>query len=136
MKNRRVIVFDGVCNFCNGTVRFIWRRDPNALFQFTPMQSVLAKELVMEYGIDNVGLDTFVLIKSGKAYTMTDAAMEIAKDLSGGWWLFNILRIVPSPVRDYFYRLFARNRYKFFGRTNECEVPSQELRSRFIGIET
>lgn len=130
------MIFDGVCNFCNGAVRFICKRDPQGLFVFTPMQSELARALIEEHGIHNVGIDTFLLIKDGKCHIWTDAAMEIASDLTGAWWLFNVFRIVPAGIRDYFYRLFARNRYRLFGRTDRCEIPSQEWRNRFIGIES
>jgi len=136
MKHQRIIIFDGVCNFCNGAVRFISKRDPDGLFAFTPMQSALAKELIEKYDIDNVGIDTFLLIKDGNTHIWTDAAMEIARELTGGWWMFNAFRIVPAAIRDYFYRLFARNRYALFGRTDECVMPSEELKRRFLGIET
>ena len=135
-KDHVILLFDGVCNFCNGAVRFISKRDPQGIFAFTPMQSDFAKDLVKQHDIDNVGVDTLLLIKDGRTHIWTDAALEIAKELTGLWWLLNILRIVPAFIRDYFYRLFARNRYKLFGRTDQCAVPSKELRSRFIGIET
>ena len=134
MENRRVIIFDGVCNFCNGAVRFISRRDPQGIFAFTPMQSELAQELIKQYGIENTGVDPFLLIKNGRAHIWTDAAMEITKELTGYWRIFNVFRIVPSFIRDYFYRLFARNRYRLFGRTDQCVVPAEDIRSRFIGL--
>ena len=136
MKNRRVIIFDGVCNFCNAAVRFIFKRDPKGLFAFTPMQSDLAADLVRKYGIEHLGIDTVLLVKDEQTYIRTDAAMEIAKELSGAWWILNVFRIIPAFIRDYFYRLFAKNRYKLFGRTDKCAIPSDALKSRFIGIET
>lgn len=100
------------------------------------MQSELAKQLTHQYGIDNVGIDTFLLIKDGETYIWTNAALEIASELDGYWYLFSIFRIVPRPARDLLYRLFARNRYALFGRTDQCMVPSPEVRSRFIGLQT
>jgi len=135
MDNRNIIIFDGVCNFCNGSVNFIIRRDPDKEFTFTPMQSELAKELVQKHGIDNVGFDSFVLIKKQQCYLRTDAAIEIANGLTGYWYLFSVFKIVPRPIRDWFYRLFARNRYEVFGRTEYCMMPTTELMERFIGVE-
>lgn len=127
-------MFDGVCNFCNGAVNFIIKRDPNGIFVFTPMQSDLAKELMTRYEIHNVGVDTFLLIKNGQYFVFSSAALEIAKDLTGLWYMFNIFKLVPAPIRDFLYKLFARNRYALFGRQEHCIVPTNEVRSRFIGV--
>ena len=134
MDSRYLIIFDGVCSFCNGAVNFIIRRDAAGKFAFTPMQSDFAQATLRSYGITNVGVDTFLLIKDGQAHVWTDAALEIAGDLDGYWYLFNILRVVPRPVRDWFYRVFARNRYALFGRTATCMVPTAEVRGRFIDV--
>jgi len=134
MKSKNVIIFDGVCNFCNGAVNFIIKHDSNKIFSFTPMQSDLAKELIEKYKIDNVGFDTFLLIKNNKCYLWTDAALEITRDLTGFWRVLIIFKIIPRPIRDYFYRLFARNRYALFGRKESCMVPSDDVKSRFVGI--
>ena len=134
MDNRHIVIFDGVCNFCNGAVNFIIQRDPDGKFVFTPMQSQVAQEFIEKYGANNVGVDTFLLIKNDQCHIGTNAAFEITKDLTGYWYLFNVLRIVPRPIRDWFYRLFARNRYALFGRTDTCMVPTPELLKRFIGV--
>ena len=134
MDSRNIVIFDGVCNFCNGAVNFIIKRDPEGVFAFTPMQSDLAKELMEKHQIFNVGIDTFLLIKGGQCFIFSSAALEIAKDLTGFWYLFNILKLIPAPVRDFFYKLFARNRYKLFGRKEHCMVPTTAIRSRFVGI--
>jgi len=136
MSDPHIVIFDGVCNFCNGAVNFIIKRDPDAKFVFTPMQSNLAKELTQKHVIDNVGIDTFLLIKNGRCYIWSDAALEIAKDLTGSWYLSLVFKIVPRTVRDFFYRVFARNRYVLFGRQDVCMVPTPELLNRFVGIET
>jgi predicted DCC family thiol-disulfide oxidoreductase YuxK len=134
MVNSHIVIFDGVCNFCNWAVNFIIKRDPEAKFVFTPMQSELAKDLMLKYQIDNVGVDTFLLIKDGRCFIFSSAALEITKDLSGVWYLFLVFKIVPAKIRDYFYKVFARNRYKLFGRKTTCMVPTSDLRSRFIGV--
>ncbi|MCH8497878.1 MAG: thiol-disulfide oxidoreductase DCC family protein [Marinobacter sp.] len=131
---RHIVVFDGVCNFCNGAVNFIIKRDPDGIFAFTPMQSELAQALTERFNVPNVGVDTFLLIKNGRCYVFSGAALEIAKDLTGLWFLFNVFKIVPRPIRDAAYKLFARNRYKLFGRADTCMVPSAEVRARFVGI--
>lgn len=132
--NKHIIVFDGICNFCNGAINFIIKHDPEGLFVFTPMQTELAQKLITEHKITNVGIDTFLLIKNGKTYIWTDAALEIAKDLDGYWYYFSILKILPRFIRDYLYRLFARNRYTLFGKRNQCMVPTPSVKQRFIGI--
>lgn len=134
MDSRYIIIFDGVCYLCNAAVHFIINRDANAVFCFTPMQSDLARELADKYCIDNVGVDTFILIKNGKVITQSDAALEIAKDISGFWVLLNIFRIIPEPVRDLIYRFIARNRYTLFGKRDRCMVPTEDVLSRFVGI--
>lgn len=134
MESRYIVIFDGVCNFCNGAVNFIIKRDPEALFVFTPMQSVLAHELMEKHKVYNVGVDTFLLIKNDEVFLFSSAAIEIAKDLTGFWYVFSIFRFVPKLVRDFFYKLFARNRYKLFGRQDICMVPAEDMKSRFIGI--
>jgi predicted DCC family thiol-disulfide oxidoreductase YuxK len=136
MDKRYIVIFDGVCNFCNGAVNFIIKRDPEAVFAFTPMQSELARELVVKFNVPNVGVDTFLLIKNDRCYVFSDAALEIARNLAGLWFLFNVFKIVPRPIRDAAYKLFARNRYKLFGRTEGCMVPSDEVRSRFVDVKT
>lgn len=134
MDNRYIVIFDGVCNFCNGAVNFIIKRDPEGVFAFTPMQSELARELMGKYSVPNVGVDTFLLIKNGQCFVFSSAALEISRDLTGFWYLFYVLRLVPSPIRDTCYKLFARNRYKLFGRKDTCMVPSKEVKSRFVGV--
>jgi predicted DCC family thiol-disulfide oxidoreductase YuxK len=132
--NRHIVIFDGVCTFCNNSVNFIIKRDPGALFAFTPMQTDLAQKLMKKYNIINVGVDTFLLIKNNQCYVFSTAALEIAKDLKGFWYLFNVFKLLPAFIRDFFYKLFARNRYALFGKQETCMVPTDDVRSRFIGI--
>jgi len=127
-----IVIFDGVCNLCNGAVAFIISRDPAKLFRYTPMQSQAATRLVEEHQIPEMGADALVLIKGGVSYVRTDAALEIARDLTGWWPAFRILRVVPRPIRDSLYRLLARNRYRLFGRRQQCIVPTADVGDRFI----
>ncbi len=135
MATDTIIIFDGVCNFCNGAISFIIKHDPEKKFTFTPMQTTLAKSLMKKHEITNVGIDTFLLIKNNQCYIWTDAALEISKDLSGYWYLSNILKIIPRPIRDFFYRIFARNRYTLFGKQNICMFPTADIEDRFVGLE-
>lgn len=132
MTDHPVIIFDGICNFCNGAVNFIIKRDPKGVFVFTPMQSDIAKNLIAQYEAPKIGYDTFLLIKNGSCYYRTDAAFEITKDLTGFWYLFRLFKIFPRVIRDFFYRLFARNRYAIFGRKKQCMVPNEALKNRFL----
>jgi len=133
MDSRHIVIFDGVCNFCNSSVNFIIKRDPTGIFAFTPMQSGLAKELMRKHNI-NTSIDTFMLIKNDQCYVFSTAALEITKGLTGFWYLFNGFRIVPVVIRDFIYKAFARNRYVLFGKREICIVPNDEVRSRFVGI--
>ncbi len=134
MNNSYIVIFDGVCNFCNGAVNFIIKRDPESRFVFTPMQSELAKELMLKYQVENAGNDTVLLIKHGQCFMFSSAALEITKDLSGFWFIFLVFKIVPAKIRDFFYKVLARNRYNLFGRKARCMVPASDVKSRFIGV--
>ena len=132
MDNRYIIVFDGVCNFCNGIVHFIIKRDPKRLFVFTPLQGDTAKYLMLKYQVSASGSNTILLIKDGICYIRSNAVLEIAKDSTGFWHFFRILLILPVPIRDYCYKLFAQNRYKLFGKRESCMPPTVEIRDRYI----
>jgi predicted DCC family thiol-disulfide oxidoreductase YuxK len=132
MDKRHIVIFDGVCRFCSGAVSFIIKRDPQGLFAFTPMQSDIAQKLMETHAHAELGSDTILLIKDGVCYVRTDAALEIAKDLSGLWFLFRVFRVVPRAIRDYIYRAFARNRYSLFGKRESCMMPTADIRKRFL----
>ena len=126
-----VVLFDGVCNFCNGAVNFIIRHDPEGRFKFAPLQSTFGEEMKSEFAIGDE-IDSIVLIEDRKAFTHSDAALRILRGLGGLWSIGYVFKIVPRPVRDSFYRLFAKYRYSFFGRKDVCMVPTPEVRSRFL----
>jgi len=127
-----VILFDGVCNFCNGSVNFIIDRDKSGYFKFAPLQSEVGQKLLDQNGIDKTVTDSVVLIEDGKAYTRTTAALRIARKLSGYWSWFYGFTVVPSFIRDVFYNLFAKYRYKMFGKQEACMLPTPEIRARFL----
>ena len=132
MEKHQIIIFDGVCNFCNGAVNFIIKRDTQAVFKFAPMQSEIAQQLMAKHGIQGLSEDSFVLFKSGQCFVRTNAALEITQHLGGLWFLLKVFKFVPPVIRDYFYRLLARNRYRLFGLQNQCMIPTQEVRDRFL----
>jgi predicted DCC family thiol-disulfide oxidoreductase YuxK len=126
-----IVLFDGVCNFCNGAVNFIIRHDPDGKFKFAPLQSTFGEEMKSEFGIGD-DIDSIVLIEDRKAFTHSDAALQMLRGLGGIWSIGYAFIIVPKPVRDWFYRLFARHRYSLFGKKDVCMVPTPEVRSRFL----
>ena len=127
-----LVLFDGVCNLCAGVVRFVIERDREARFRFAPLQSELGRAQQREHGIDPDALATFVLIDAEGAATRSTAVLRILRWLGAPWrWLYP-LRFVPRPLRDALYGVVARNRYRWFGRRDDCLVPTAELRSRFL----
>jgi predicted DCC family thiol-disulfide oxidoreductase YuxK len=127
-----LILFDGVCNFCSGAVNFVIARDPEGYFRFAPLQSGIGKEMRDKFGIDELETDSILLIEDDRAYTYSTAALRIAKRLSGLWSWFYAFILVPKPVRDFFYKLFARYRYTLFGRQETCMLPTPDVRARFL----
>lgn len=127
-----IILFDGVCNFCNSSVNFIIEHDAENYFKFAPLQTETARTLLDEYNIDKEKTDSVVLIEDGKAYTYSTAALKVAKKLDGLWSLFYAFIVVPKPLRDFFYKLFAKYRYKLFGKKDACMMPTAEIREKFL----
>lgn len=127
-----VVLFDGVCNFCSGSVNFIIERDAENYFKFAPLQSKIGQQYLDKFGIDKAETDSVILIENEKAYTHSTAALKIAKRLPGVWsWFYGFI-IVPKFVRDFFYKLFAKNRYRLFGKQDACMMPTPEIRQRFL----
>ncbi|HEY0047979.1 MAG TPA: thiol-disulfide oxidoreductase DCC family protein [Pyrinomonadaceae bacterium] len=129
-----VILFDGVCNFCNGAVNFIIDRDKAGYFKFAPLQSEIGEKLLAENGIDKIETDSVVLIEDGKVYTHSTAALRVARKLDGAWKFTYGFVVVPRFVRNFFYRLFAKYRYKMFGKQDACMLPTPEIRQRFLAM--
>lgn len=127
----KIILFDGHCHFCSSTVQFIVKRDPNAHFKFAPLQSDVGKKLKKALHIP-ASDDSFILIQQNQHDTQSTAALKVAKYLSGGWKLFYIFIIIPRPIRNFIYRIIAKNRYKWFGKRDACFIPTEEIRQRFL----
>jgi predicted DCC family thiol-disulfide oxidoreductase YuxK len=130
-----IILFDGICNLCSSSVRFIIQRDPGREFKFASLQSEAGKQYIEQYNIHET-IDSIVLIKGGNVYLESTAALKIASRLKWPWRIFGILLGIPKPVRDRLYKWIAKNRYKWFGRDESCMLPSKENRDRFIEEET
>lgn len=127
----RIILFDGDCNFCDRSVQFIIKRDPEGHFRFASLQSKAGQNLLLKHNIPQT-IDSFLLIENDQWYIKSSAALRVCKKLKGFWTFFQILLIVPRPVRDFFYEIFAKNRYKWFGKRDHCMLPSPEMRKRFL----
>ncbi len=132
MKNKNIIIFDGICNFCNKSVNFIIKRDIEMHFIFTPIQSDVAKKIMNKYNLDSDDIDSIILIKDEICFIKSAAVFEIAKELSGYWFLFGIFKIVPKFMTNFFYDIIASNRYRFFGRKDSCMIPKKKLKNRFL----
>lgn len=132
-KNKKIILFDGVCNLCNNAINFIIEHDKKDVFRFASLQSDLGKKLISERGIDPEVLDTIYLIEPGVVYyEKSTAALKIAGDLSGGYSLMKHFIYLPKFIRDGVYNLVASNRYSWFGKKESCMIPTPELKTKFI----
>ena len=127
----KIILFDGVCNLCNSSVQFIIKRDPKSCFKFASLQSETGRSLLEQYNF-NKEIDSFILIENQKIYSKSSAALRVCTNLNGLWKLLTILRILPVPLRDFFYDLVAENRYKWFGKKESCMIPTKEMKKRFL----
>lgn len=127
----KIILFDGECNFCDKSVQFIIKRDPNGLFKFASLQSDIGKYVSNQYNVPN-NIDSFVLIEDHHCYFKSSAGLRVCRNLKGLWKLLHCLLIVPEPLRDFFYGIIAKNRYKWFGTKESCMLPSAEERKRFL----
>jgi predicted DCC family thiol-disulfide oxidoreductase YuxK len=126
-----VILYDGVCVFCSRWIRFVATRDVEKRFRFTAIQSGYGARLAQAFGINPEDPDTNAAVHGGEAYFKSDAALTVLSNLPGWGWV-SILRAVPKPLRDALYSLVARNRYRIFGKYEECFVPDAEMRARVM----
>ena len=127
-----IILFDGVCNFCNGSVNFVIAHDAQNYFKFAPLQSDVAQSLLEKHNIDKAATDSVILIEDETAFTHSTAALRIARKLDGAWSWFYVFVIIPKFVRDFCYKLFAKYRYKLFGKKDVCMMPTAEIKEKFI----
>ncbi len=131
MAESPIILFDGVCNYCNSVINYAIRHDPAARLKFAPLQGSTASRLREQYQIPGT-IDSVILVDNGRVYTHSDAAVRIPAYLSGSARILRILKWVPRLIREPIYKLIARNRYKWFGKRETCMVPSADVRARFL----
>lgn len=127
-----VIFFDGVCNLCNASVNFIIDRDSKRYFRFAALQSEAGQRFLNQHGLNATDFDSIVLYEDGQIYQKSTAALRIARKLDFLYPVLYTYIVIPVKIRDFFYNLIATNRYKWFGRRNECRIPTPELKSRFL----
>ena len=132
MTNAPLIIFDGVCNFCNYWVNFAIKRDRKKKLRFTPIQSETGARVLAEHQVNTTALSSVIFIDRGKVYTQSSAACRIARYLDGGWKIFYAFIIIPKFVRDFFYNIIARNRYRWFGKKEACMIPTADIKERFL----
>lgn len=130
-EEKGILLFDGVCNVCNGFVQFVIKRDPEGYFQFASLQSEEGKKLLQQYGLPDT-LETVVLIENDTAYTYSTAPLRAARKLKGIWKVGFVFLIVPRFIRDAIYRFIAKNRYRWFGKKESCMMPTPDIQARFI----
>jgi predicted DCC family thiol-disulfide oxidoreductase YuxK len=127
-----IILFDGICNFCNRTINIILKHDQDAYFQFAASQSNAAIDIMQAFKIEQIAIASVILIDQEKVYTKTDAVIQIATHLKGWPRLFIGLKYVPKPLRDFGYDVIAKNRYILFGKRPTCRIPEESIRHRFL----
>lgn len=130
MNNKPVILFDGVCNLCNGSVQFILKRDKENKYQFASLQSGFGQKILNQFNLPADNFNSFILFQDGKIFTRSTAALKIFSQLKGWKWV-QIFRIVPEFLQNAVYNVIATNRYKWFGKKDECWLPTPELKGRF-----
>ena len=127
-----LVLFDGVCNLCNASVQFIIEHDPEGNLLFCSLQSERGQGILQYLGMKTDDFDTFIFIENGQAYTRSTGVLREIRYFKGAWRFLSILRFIPSPIRDFFYNIVAGNRYRWFGKKNECWLPTPELKARFL----
>ena len=132
MPDHPIILFDGVCNFCNSAVNFTIKRDKQNKIRFAALQSEAGRQLVQQYGLPVDDMRSFLFVENGKLYNRSTAALKVCRHLSGLWPLCYGLIIVPAFIRNGIYDWIAKNRYKWFGERQECMIPTPEVRARFL----
>jgi predicted DCC family thiol-disulfide oxidoreductase YuxK len=129
---KKIILFDGVCNLCNSSVLFVIKRDPKDQFRFAALQSDMGQALSKKHHIDTTQVDSILLIKDEKVYVKSSAALHIGKQLTGGYPLLFLFMIIPAFLRNWVYDYVAKNRYRCYGKKDQCMIPTPELKSKFL----
>jgi predicted DCC family thiol-disulfide oxidoreductase YuxK len=132
-ENKKIILFDGVCNLCDKSVHFIIKHDKNDVFRFVALQSDLGKKIIKHIGINTTKTDSIILYQPGMAYFYkAEAALKIAKELGGIYIVLSLFSVLPNSLSNLVYDWIAKNRYKWYGKKDECMIPSPELKAKFL----
>jgi predicted DCC family thiol-disulfide oxidoreductase YuxK len=132
-KEKKIILFDGVCNLCESSVLFVIKHDTKDVFRFVALQSDLGKEIIEHIGLSKKNIDSVILYEPGISYNYKSAAaLEIAKNLGGFFHLGTIFKIIPSGLRNVLYDYIAKNRYLWYGKKDNCLLPTEEIKSKFL----
>jgi predicted DCC family thiol-disulfide oxidoreductase YuxK len=129
---QNLILFDGVCNFCNAAVQMVIEIDRQQIFKFAPIQSELGQKLYRQHGLDPIDIQTLMLVDGDRILTESDAVLAVLSRLDGGWQLLSGFTVMPQPLRDWAYSEFARQRFRLFGKRDTCMMPTPELQERFV----
>jgi predicted DCC family thiol-disulfide oxidoreductase YuxK len=127
-----IILFDGVCNFCNASINFVIDHDPDKHFKFAALQSEIGQEILARFHKNTKDFDSVILLKNNQLYQKSAAALEITKHLSGFWKYLSVFKVFPPFFLNFFYDIIAKNRYRIFGKADSCRMPTPELRERFL----
>ena len=130
--DKTVVLFDGVCNFCNASVNFLIDRDPTDRFRFAAQQSDVGQRLMAEHGVTGLTLNTMVVIDNGQILTRSGGAMRILRHMPMPWKLLSVFWLVPWFIRDAVYKVIAKYRYNIFGKHDTCRMPTPEIRAKFL----
>lgn len=130
--SKYIILFDGVCNLCNGSVQFILKKDRKKKFLFGSLQGKTGQEYLRKYNLPTDEFHSFMLIEDNVLYTRSTAILRVLKHLGRGWQLLYVFTYLPQVVRDGLYKLIAKNRYRLFGKKDACRIPTAAERDRFL----
>jgi predicted DCC family thiol-disulfide oxidoreductase YuxK len=132
-EDKKIVLFDGVCNLCDTAVQFIIKHDKKDVFRFVSLQSTTAKEILKYIDVDPTKTDSIILYEPGKAYYYkAEAALNIASELEGAISLLTVFKLLPNSFTNIIYDYIAKNRYRWFGKKENCMIPTPELRSKFL----
>jgi predicted DCC family thiol-disulfide oxidoreductase YuxK len=131
--NKKIILFDGVCNLCNSAVQFVIKYDHKDVFRFVALQSELGQQIIKHIGINTQNIDSIILYEPGIAYYYkSEAALQIAKNLDGFFHFGTVFKIIPTSIANQIYDYIAKNRYKWYGKKESCMIPTAELKAKFL----
>ena len=132
MEKSPIVLFDGVCNFCNYWVNFIIKHDKKGQLRFASLQGEYGQLMQAKFNLDNTKLDSVILVLNDQVYLYSDAVIGIGQQLGGIFKLALIFKIIPRPILDYIYKFIAKNRYRWFGQRDSCMMPTPELKNKFL----